>query len=119
MASIRANCPNCGQVDLRPEELSLRVEADHGRYGFTCPGCRTEVSGSADRRMVAVLIAAGVEAGSAERAPEAALPPEDRSPRPDAAAFTLDDVIDLHFLLDDDAWLEEELSQDREHELQR
>ncbi len=119
MASIRANCPNCGQVDLRPEELSLRVETDEGRYGFTCPGCCAEVTGSADPRMVALLLAAGVEAESAQRAPEDALAPEDRSPRPDAAAFTLDDVIDLHFLLDDDAWLEEELVQDLEHELQR
>jgi hypothetical protein len=119
MANIRANCPNCGQVDLRPEELSLRVEADHAQYAFTCPGCCTEVNGSADRRMVALLLAAGVETDSAQGAPEDALPPEDRSPRPDAAAFTLDDMIDLHFLLDDDAWLEEELLQDLEHELQR
>ena len=101
-----------------PRSSRSASHADHGRYGFTCPGCRTEVTGSADRR-VALLLAAGVEAQTAHQAPEEALAPEDRSPRPDAAAFTLDDVIDLHFLLDDDAWLEEELVQDREHELQR
>ncbi|MBA3690135.1 MAG: hypothetical protein H0W82_01830 [Actinobacteria bacterium] len=58
--------------------------------------------------MVAVLLAAGASAHAAPQEQAAArpsLPAEDRSPCPDASAFTLDDVIDLHFLLQKDAWL--------------
>ena len=44
---------------------------------------------------------------------EPSLPAEDRNPCPDAPAFTLDDVIDLHFLLQDQAWLAQEVAAGR------
>ena len=106
---------------MRPEAISLRIDGngDRGQYAFTCPECRASVTRPTDRKIVGLLLAAGVEAGAPEEAPEDALPPEDRSPRTDRPAFTLDDLIDLHFLLDDDAWLEEELARGLEPELQR
>jgi hypothetical protein len=112
MAEIRTNCPSCGQVDMTADAISLEVERDgeSGSYAFTCPDCSAGITKRADRKIVALLLAAGVrpavEAGSHEdTAP--ALPVQDRSPAPEAPAFTLDDLIAFHFLLDDDAWLSE------------
>jgi hypothetical protein len=101
---------------MRAEAISLEIlgGGDQGEYTFTCPDCSTDVTRSADRKVVALLLAAGVGTHETEAATEESGPPqlpiEDLDPCPDAAAFTLDDVIDLHFLLEDDAWLAEELS---------
>jgi predicted RNA-binding Zn-ribbon protein involved in translation (DUF1610 family) len=116
MANIRANCPTCGKVDMSAEAISLEVagDADEGHYAFRCPDCGAEVVKPADRKVVALLRSAGVGTNGAPGAPlqeePPSLPLEDRNPRPDAPAFTLDDLIDLHFLLEDHAWLAEELS---------
>lgn len=84
--------------------LHLHPSGDRGAYRFTCPECREEVNKPASRKTVAVLIAAGVETAARTEQelvlPE--LPFEDRGPDPDAAAFTLDDVIAFHFELRDD-----------------
>jgi hypothetical protein len=105
---------------MSAEAISLEVSGDgeRGRYAFTCPDCSADVTRAADRRVVALLLAAGVatapgdevEPGPPDRP---LLPPEDRNPRPDAPAFTLDDLIDLHFLLEDAAWLAEEATAGR------
>ena len=93
------------------DEISLTLDAsgDRGEYGFTCPGCSDPVSKPANRKTVALLIAAGVEPALAgERAIERpALAEEDRSPDPAAPSFAMDDLIAFHFLLDDDAALSE------------
>ncbi len=97
-------------------EISLRLKADgsNGIYGFTCPSCSLEVNKSASRKTVALLIAAGVEPVEADfEAMEAelrALPAQDLSPNPAAPAFTMDDLISFHFLLLDDAALDELVS---------
>ncbi len=115
MADIRANCPSCGQVDMSAEAISLQIAGggERGQYAFTCPDCSTDVTRPADRKVVALLIAAGVSTRGAPAEPTAAGPPslpaEDRNPCPHAPAFTLDDVIDLHFLLQNDAWAAEEV----------
>jgi hypothetical protein len=90
--------------------LHLHPSGDRGAYRFTCPECREEVNKPASRKTVAVLIAAGVETSRVEdlAAPELPLaapelPLEDRSPAPEATAFSLDDVIAFHFALQDDA----------------
>lgn len=113
MADIRANCPSCGQVGMSAEAISLQIAGDgeRGQYAFTCPDCSTDVTRPADPKVVAVLLAAGANTQGVPEEPTAAaqpsLPAEDRNPCPDAPAFTLDDVIDLHFLLQDHAWLAE------------
>lgn len=113
MADIRANCPSCGQVGMSAEAISLQIASDgeRGQYAFTCPDCSTDVAYPANSKVVAVLLAAGASAHAAPEEEAAAarpsLPAEDRNPCPDAPAFTLDDVIDLHFLLQKHAWLAE------------
>jgi hypothetical protein len=95
---------------MAADEMSLHLHpsGDRGAYRFTCPECREEVNKPASRKTVAVLIAAGVETVPVDEnleIPELAL--EDRSPDLKAAAFTLDDLIALHFALQDDAAIAE------------
>lgn len=117
MTAIKTKCPSCGDVSLSADEMSLHVHpsGEQGAYSFTCPECSSEVDRPASRKTVALLIAAGVEPvpmdaelAAAFAAP--AMPLEDRSPDPSARAFTLDDVLVLHFLLEDDAAIAEWLS---------
>ena len=100
---------------MKAEAISLELfdDGEQGQYAFTCPDCSADVTRPADRKVVALLQAVGVNTleAPAETTPEApALAPEDQDPAPHAPAFTLDDLIDLHFLLEDDAWLSEEIA---------
>ena len=93
---------------MKAEAISLEVAEDgeQGRYGFTCPDCRADVIKPADRKTVDLLLAIGVNTRELlDEAEPPPLPAEDQNPCPDAPAFTMDDQIDLHFLLRDDAWL--------------
>jgi hypothetical protein len=90
---------------MAADEMSLHLHpsGDRGAYRFTCPECREEVNKPASRKTVAVLIAAGVETSRMDEdleVPE--LPLEDRGSDPEAAVFTLDDLIAFHFALQDD-----------------
>jgi hypothetical protein len=105
MAAIRAQCFACGVVDLSAEQISLHLHPSgaRGAYRFTCPHCRSEIDRPANQETVALLLAVGVETVSErDGASKRTLPPGDRSPDPQAAALTLDDVITFHFLLESD-----------------
>ncbi len=99
---------------MKAEAISLELadDGEQGHYAFTCPDCSADVTRPADRKVVALLLAVGVNTheAPAAAAEEPTLAPEDRDPAPHAPAFTLDDLIDLHFLLEDDAWLSEEIA---------
>jgi predicted RNA-binding Zn-ribbon protein involved in translation (DUF1610 family) len=117
MTTIRTTCPRCGEVDMGPEAISLSVRASgkEGSYRFTCPRCEDAVEKRADRKIVALLVSAGVDLE--HRPPSESLfdqdPVEKRPPleqAPDGPSFTIDDVIEFHFLLEDDAYLKEFLA---------
>jgi len=100
---------------MRPQEILLHTPQD-GRcvYQFACPSCHAPVEKPADRRVVALLISAGVDVASEEsllRGPASdGTHPGSYLRRATAGpAFTLDDVIDFHFLLQDDVYVEEVL----------
>jgi hypothetical protein len=117
MTTIRTRCPACGDVDMVADEISLVLQAsgERGEYGFVCPSCMDPVSKPANRKTVALLIAAGVEPSVGEidhEVPVRALPAEDLGPDPDAAPFTMDDLIAFHFLLDDERAISESLALD-------
>jgi len=101
---IRTECPNCGNVvRVEPSELTVFVAAAsrQGSYAFWCPSCGRKAVHSVDRKMLALLVAAG--AATPDYLPDGdapVLPPEDRSPNPDAPPLTLDDLIELHFRLE-------------------
>ncbi len=98
---------------MGPEAILLQVTRGgrEGTYRFTCPSCLDPVEKRADRKIVALLVSAGVDVrsrGGTATAElfdaEAAVDP--RPPMPDAPAFTLDDLIDFHFALQDDGWID-------------
>jgi hypothetical protein len=99
---------------MSPESilLSVRERAGEGSYRFSCPTCQGTVQKPADRKVVALLLSAGVELdeheaeqGSFEDIVEATQHAPDQ--RPGGPPFTVDDLISFHFLLTDD----EKLSQ--------
>lgn len=99
---------------MGPESILLSVATGghEGTYRFTCPTCMDAVEKRADRKIVALLVSAGVDVagrgGLAGDDPETEAyferellsePPESR---PAGPAFTVDDLIDFHFLLRDE-----------------
>jgi predicted RNA-binding Zn-ribbon protein involved in translation (DUF1610 family) len=120
MTTIRTTCPRCGEVDMGPEAISLSVRASgrEGSYRFTCPRCDDSVEKRADRKIVALLVSAGVDLeprGHGELAEgldtlfdQDPVEPLERAPA--GPAFTIDDVIEFHFLLEDDRYLKDFLA---------
>lgn len=101
MTTIRATCPGCGEVELTAKDLELRVctYAPASFYRFECPLCHDDVHKPADDRVVQLLISGGVQANVWE------LPTEGADL--DAAAFTVDDLLDFRLLLQTDDWFEQ------------
>jgi hypothetical protein len=124
MTTIRTTCPRCGEVDMGPEAISLSVRASgrEGSYRFTCPRCDDAVEKRADRKIVALLVSAGVDLeprGSSEptdtlfdQEPVGTAEPLEHAMA--GPAFTTDDVIEFHFLLEDDHYLKEFLARSDE-----
>ena len=94
--------------------LSVRHPSGDGRYRFKCPRCQDPVEKRADRDVVALLLSAGVEAGGRGEADSLsateALPGLETLSGPPARPFTPDDLLEFHFLLQDDERLARELS---------
>jgi hypothetical protein len=96
--------------------LSVRQNGREGSYRFTCPNCADDVEKRADRKIVALLVSAGVDIDPGEELvssqPEL-LYDDELDPRgilPDGPAFSIDDVIEFHYLLEDDRRIQEFLA---------
>ncbi len=63
MPIIRAMCQNCGDVELVPNNLKILVCSNNGEssYTFHCPGCDLIVTKETDKKVVEILISAGVK----------------------------------------------------------
>ncbi|HWH31787.1 MAG TPA: hypothetical protein VNU01_03865 [Egibacteraceae bacterium] len=112
MTTIKATCPDCGEVSLTPDEMALHVDSSGGgrsSYAFMCPDCGEDVRKPADERIVRLLLSGGVPVVEEASAPTLA----DR--RFAGPAFTHDDLLDFHTLLESDAWFEVLLEVDRRH----
>jgi len=96
MTTIRANCPSCGDIQLRANEIVIRVctDDDSGSYCFQCPNCQVRTAKNASRRVVDLLVSSGVKMQTWQ------LPDELHSHPPDAPALTPDDLLDFHMLLE-------------------
>jgi hypothetical protein len=105
VTTIRTTCPECGEVDMSPESilLSLQDRLGEGSYRFSCPECRGTVEKSADRKIVALLLSAGV--GLADDCSAGPVQEASHTPRPAAPPFTVDDVLAFRALLNDDELL--------------
>ncbi len=123
MTTIRTTCPRCGEVDMGPESILLSVMQGgrEGTYRFTCPTCSDAVEKRADRKIVALLVSAGVDVATRDefepRTPslfdDEPAEVDRRGPLPDAPALTVDDLIDFHFRLQDDDAIQEFLASQR------
>jgi hypothetical protein len=102
MATIRASCPDCGDVELTTADMTVRVcsEDQRGTYAFRCPACTMAVTKSAEPRIVDLLVSSGVELQVWS------LPLELRESRPTGPQFSHDDLLSFHELLQEDGWLE-------------
>jgi predicted RNA-binding Zn-ribbon protein involved in translation (DUF1610 family) len=102
MTTVRAQCPQCGDVRLHIDDLTV-VVTDGGetpsRSRFRCPICDDLVVRDATKRIVELLLGAG--AGEehwhwpAELAEPHSGPP-----------LTPDDLLDLHVLLGTPDWFD-------------
>jgi hypothetical protein len=99
MATIRASCPDCGDVELTTTDMTVRVCAEDGRgsYAFRCPECAMSVSKAAEQRIVDLLVSSGVRLETWN------LPLELRE-HPVGEPLTHDDVLAFHELLQTDGW---------------
>jgi hypothetical protein len=101
MATIRATCGECGDVELTTSDVRVRVciEDNSGTYNFRCPHCSMTVVKSAEPRIVDLLVASGVELNTWK------LPAELYEPRY-GERINHDDLLDFHHLLESDDWFD-------------
>jgi predicted RNA-binding Zn-ribbon protein involved in translation (DUF1610 family) len=116
---IRASCPECGEVDLTPPDVTLRIVrspdglvGDGSNYRFSCPDCDQVVTKPADERIAQLLTTGGVpvedeETSADEAALFEALKPTHPERPPVGPTLTLDDLLDLHLLLTSEDWFDQ------------
>ena len=90
MTTIKASCPDCGEVELTPADVRLMVcsYSPLSYYAFDCDTCRGEVRKPADDHVVSLLLSGGVEAVVWELPAEALEPHE-------GPAICYDDLLDF------------------------
>jgi hypothetical protein len=105
MATIRASCDDCGDVELTTADVVVQVCADdeQGSYSFQCPSCGSVVVKPAEPRTVDLLVASGVAFA------RWSVPAELLEPRGGGRAIDHDELLDFHQFLDDDARVAEAL----------
>ena len=99
MATIRASCPTCGDVELTSRDVTAHVCSDNnqGSYAFRCPDCRLRVSKFAEQRIIDLLVSSGV------RLAVFSLPGELEEPKV-GPAITYDDLLEFHRVLESNDW---------------
>ena len=102
MTVIRANCPSCGDVNLRRTDLTVRVCSNDqaGSYNFQCPACLKAIAKDASKRIVDLLVSSGV------RMEIWRLPAELFELR-NGPVIQPDDLLDFHQLLMQPNWFDE------------
>jgi predicted RNA-binding Zn-ribbon protein involved in translation (DUF1610 family) len=97
MATIRATCTECGDVQLTTADVTVRMctTTEQGEYRFQCPACETVVVRSAEPRTIDLLLAAGVAYTTWSL-------PQELFEHHYGAPLTHDDLIDFHAWLADD-----------------
>lgn len=92
MTNIRATCPECGEVNLTPDDIQLLISGNEegSTYAFDCPQCVGKIIKPADARIIQLLISGGVRATVVEESDE----PHPGNP------FTYEDLLDFHLALE-------------------
>ena len=105
MATVRASCADCGDVEMSILQVQVEVcsSIDVSTYSFLCPRCRMRVSKPAAEHVVDALVAAGVSVVRWE------LPGELWEAK-SGPVITHDDLLSFHFELAEDGWLARNLA---------
>lgn len=106
MATIRASCETCGDVELTTADVRVRIclNNNHGEYSFSCPICHMTVVKSAEARTIDLLVASGVDMQTWT------LPAELDEPR-EGNPITHDDLLEFHRHLHNTSSWDDALSQ--------
>ncbi len=109
MTRIRATCPSCGEVDLRPSDVALQIVRTHddtehdvrdgSNYKFDCPTCDEVVTKPADARIARLLTTGGVDVVVVDEITAETREAHPENP-PVGAPLSMDDLIDFHFMLE-------------------
>jgi uncharacterized Zn finger protein len=101
VATIRASCPTCGDVELTSADVQVLVctTTNEGSYAFRCPACRVAVAKPAETRVVEVLVSSGVRMSTWEL-------PAELDEIHAGAPITYDDLLDFHFALQQEGWFD-------------
>ncbi len=105
MATVRASCPSCGDVETTTRSVQVLRCSTTGSasYAFVCPACRLRVAKEANEHVVCLLVDAGVAVVDWE------LPAELDEPKY-GLPVTHDDLLAFHFSLHEPGWLEEQVN---------
>lgn len=101
MATIRASCNGCGDVELTSRDVTVRVcrNDGSGTYSFPCPRCGQIAVRSAEPRVIELLVTSGV------RLVTWSLPAELQEIH-QGEPISHDDLLDFHALLQTDTWMD-------------
>lgn len=104
MTTIKATCPECGEVNLTSDDIELRINIASGSsYGFLCggiDGCGEYIVKKADERTVRLLLSGGVMP-IMEHVPAEVLEPKTGPP------INHDDLLAFHELLEREDWFDQ------------
>ena len=105
MATVRASCPSCGDVETTTKAVQvLRCETTGTvAYAFVCPECRLRVAKEATEHVARILVEAGVPVVSWE------LPAELEEPKI-GYPISPDDLLAFHVALAEPGCLERQVS---------
>ena len=106
MATIRASCSDCGDVELTTGDVHVRIcdDDNSGTYSFRCPFCAMTVVKPAEPRTIDLLIASGVSF-------ETWSLPAELNELHVGEPINHDDLLDFHDLLQDDTRLSRIMSE--------
>ena len=108
MTTIKATCPDCGEVDLTADDILLRIgaHASVNTYGFSCPKCQDFVEKHADERVIRLLLSGGVMP-TLVHVPAEVLEPRQGPP------INYDDILSFHEILKAEDWFDQLLGYHR------
>lgn len=102
VATIRASCPTCGDVEFTTGDVRVLVcsTTNEGSYAFVCPACRLAVSKPAETRVIDILVASGVSMSVWHM-------PSELDEVHGGNPISYDDLLRFHFDLQRDDWVDE------------
>jgi len=98
VTTIKVTCPECGDIDLSPEDLELSIAPAWATYSFLCSDCGDAVCKPADAEIVDLLSSAGVRS---------IVIPAEVFERGGGSLIGYDDLLDFGLALRDDDALAE------------